>query len=91
MSDSEMDEELKKAIALSLQTSSPLPIHEKNRIDLTISDNENDDDDDLDDDLDAPVTTHFKLSQAQHVPDTSTGIKVGPSSQGKCTVCSQQF
>ncbi|KAA8573113.1 hypothetical protein EYC84_003635 [Monilinia fructicola] len=28
----------------------------------------------------------FKLSQAQHVPDTSTGIKVGPSSQ----VSSQQ-
>ncbi|RAL62291.1 hypothetical protein DID88_004858 [Monilinia fructigena] len=78
MSDSETDEDLKRAIALSLQTPSPVPSHGKNFIDLTISDNENDDNDDLD----APVTTHFKFSQAQHVPNTSMGIEVGTSSQG---------
>lgn len=50
MSDSENDEELKKAIALSLgETSSPVPIHEKNVVDLTtstgaMSDSENDED-----------------------------------------------
>ncbi|KAB8299774.1 hypothetical protein EYC80_000026 [Monilinia laxa] len=85
MSDSEADEDLKRAIALSLQTSSPVPIHGKNLIDLTISDNENDNinnnNNNDDDDLDAPVTTHFKFSQAQHVPNTSTGIEVGTSSQ----------
>ncbi|ATZ48544.1 hypothetical protein BCIN_03g07410 [Botrytis cinerea B05.10] len=38
MSDSENDEELKKAIALSLgETLSPVPIHEKNVVDLTTS------------------------------------------------------
>ncbi|KAI9646787.1 hypothetical protein NHQ30_004786 [Ciborinia camelliae] len=65
MSDSEMDEDLKRAIALSLdQTSSPVPTREKNLIDLTISDD--------DDDLDAPVTTHFKFSQHDSVQSTST-------------------
>lgn len=48
MSDSEMDEDLKRAIALSLEQPSSPTIRERKLIDLTISDD--------DDDLDAPVT-----------------------------------
>ncbi|ESZ92279.1 hypothetical protein SBOR_7319 [Sclerotinia borealis F-4128] len=74
MSDSEFDEDLKRAIALSLgQTSSSLPTREKSLIDLTVSDD--------DDDLDAPVASHFKFAQADPIHNTSTDEKVGTSSR----------
>jgi hypothetical protein len=50
MSDSESDEDLKRAIALSLRQNAATPPHESVVIDLVSSDNE-------DDDLDAPVST----------------------------------
>ncbi|KAJ8064361.1 hypothetical protein OCU04_006705 [Sclerotinia nivalis] len=67
MSDSEMDEDLKRAIALSLEQPSSPTIREKKLIDLTISDD--------DDDLDAPVTTRFQFSQPNPIPNTSTDVK----------------
>lgn len=74
MSDSEMDEETKRAIALSLeQNSSPVPSREKSVVDLTISDD--------DDDLDAPVTTHLQFSQP-HIPNTNTDAKTEANPQG---------
>ncbi|KAM3071910.1 hypothetical protein ACMFMG_008376 [Clarireedia jacksonii] len=55
MADSESDDDLRRAIALSLEEDSP-PIRklESATIDLTVSDEEGDDD------LDAPVATRFK-------------------------------
>ena len=62
MSDTESDEDFKRAVALSLQETSPTPGIKSNVIDLVS------DDDDEDDDLDAPVTTR-KVRGPQ---DTST-------------------
>lgn len=67
MSDSEMDEDLKRAIALSLEQPSSPTIRERKLIDLTISDD--------DDDLDAPVTTRFQVSQLNSIPNTSMDVK----------------
>ena len=63
MSDTESDEDFKRAVALSLQERSPVPGSKSNAIDLV-----SDDDDDEDDDLDAPVTAR-KIRGSE---DTST-------------------
>ncbi|TEY85861.1 hypothetical protein BOTCAL_0011g00430 [Botryotinia calthae] len=80
MSDSESDEDLKRAIALSSrETLSPPPINEK-VVDLTVSDEDGDD-------LDAPVATHFKFPQANPVLNTSTNAE--PSTSSQCELSSQ--
>ncbi|TGO27745.1 hypothetical protein BPAE_0037g00290 [Botrytis paeoniae] len=77
MSDSENDEDLKRAIALSLEeTLSPVPIREKNVVDLTNSDED-------DDDLDAPVATHFKFPKTNPVLNTCTDAEPSTSSQSE--------
>ncbi|KAE8447364.1 hypothetical protein EG329_010778 [Mollisiaceae sp. DMI_Dod_QoI] len=58
MSDDENDEDLKRAIALSLQEGSPPPLDSHQAVINLISDDE-------DDDLDAPLTTKPALSQAK--------------------------
>ena len=84
MSDSGQDEELKRAIALSLeQISSPVSIREKITIDLVSSDE--------DDDLDAPVATRFKFSHAAIALKASTDSKVDSSPHGECCFYPQAY
>lgn len=78
MSSSEADEQLKRAIALSLeQTPSPAPDHERSIVDLNVSDNEDGDD------LDAPVATHFKFPQVDPVPQSNTDAKTNINSHSE--------
>ncbi|PVH85495.1 phospholipase D/nuclease [Cadophora sp. DSE1049] len=61
MSDTESDEDFKRAVALSLQELSPVVSNKSNIIDLVS------DDDDENDDLDAPLTTR-KIRASQGTP-----------------------
>lgn len=67
MSDSESDEDLRRAIALSLQESTATPPpHNSHVIDLISSDDE-------DDDLDAPVSTNKGVSSSHQAPNDLIG------------------
>ncbi|KUJ11780.1 phospholipase D/nuclease [Mollisia scopiformis] len=73
MSDSESDEDLKRAIALSLQESHPLPNKSEQAVIDLISEDE-------DDDLDAPVKT--KLTSSLPIANVPKHKAVGPSTLG---------
>jgi hypothetical protein len=76
MADSESDDDLQRAIALSLEENSPptRKLKPATVIDLTVSDEEHDDD------LDAPVTTRIK--KQQHAPALGKDIENTIQPQG---------